>query len=246
MLAYPDETLPQYAGGQSIIQPDSSNGYEAVLQQDELGIAFTAAASATAQLETWVKDHQPADRLMYICDARSRAHHLALCVNRAFDSSLAIQYKPTCSQILHEITRLSLLIYNNIVLFPLPSVTRVDTSLSVALQRTCSQALQQHIDLLNSHPELMLWTLLLGGISDSKDTCRAWYQANLGQVTEKLCLNTWAELEKCLSNFLWYDVVLNEEAMKFWSETVISRTDHAHAADVIDHLHLSYNHQNYQ
>lgn len=237
MLSYPDETLPQYASNNHSIN-DSLGTLDGLIplpavafEHSRLVAALSAAANATAHLKAFVHDCQPAEQLMYLCDVRSRAHHLALSLTQDPDLGLAANQDLPHTQLLYKLVRISLLIYNNLVLFPLPPVTGLDTALSLMLYNVCQEASQDYEICLASYPHVILWSLMLGGISDSKDTCKVWYQRQFARLLNSLELKTWAEVEHCLSSFLWYDLVLNEQAMSFWSETVLLG---AHREDIND------------
>lgn len=67
---------------------------------------------------------------------------------------------------------------------------------------------------------MFLWIIMLGGISDSQDVHRSWFESLFDEITllPSMQLRKWRAVEECLSSFIWLDFVLNEEAVKFRQE----------------------------
>lgn len=190
-----------------------------VLRFDNLRLALSAVAESTTALDQWYHDGQLAEHLTELCEYRTRAHHMTLSLK---DIALVRQeqfhFSTPAHASMYAVVRLTLLIYNNLVIFPLPTLTGIDTLLADMLASRLSDIVQDSPKLFTECSRLMLWVLMLGGISDSKDVHRAWYKDRFQEILKQLSLRKWLEIENCLASFLWCDFVLNTEAARFWSE----------------------------
>ena len=121
---------------------------------------------------------------------------------------------------LYRIYRQCLLIYSNIVIFPLPPLSGVETRLAVALKALLADGYEIYQTAKpTTASRLILWALVLGGISDWKDTERPWFLDRYTLLSTDLGIITWRQLENCLTSFLWLDTTLNKEAVRFWTDS---------------------------
>jgi len=177
-----------------------------------------AAAQVTMELEQWHHDGEPPERLVDLCEARTRAHHMALSLRdlKSIPYTVLPELGTPDNAILFAVLRLSVLVYNNMVLFPLPAQSGIDTTLAEMLRSNIVGAIRNFLGIFVAYPELMLWMSMLGGISDSKDSHRIWYREKFEEARRQLDLRSWLQIEQHLSSFLWCGIVLNKEGVKFW------------------------------
>ncbi|KIW11764.1 hypothetical protein PV08_09036 [Exophiala spinifera] len=121
---------------------------------------------------------------------------------------------------LYKLCRFCLLIYSNMVLFPLPPSSGVGTQLAMALKALLIEESQTHVFARDTTElKLLLWAVVLGGISDGSDVDRSWFQDQYRRVASDIGIGSWQQLETQLTSFLWLDFVLNKEAVGFWAES---------------------------
>jgi hypothetical protein len=120
---------------------------------------------------------------------------------------------------LYEIIRISLLLYNNTVVYPMPPVSGVDVRLTKLLKAALDRFFAVECSMAVYHSAWLVWCLILGGIGGQDDQDRGWYQDHFCRVLEvQPELHKWQSLVDLLSSFLWSGFVLNEEAVEFWSQ----------------------------
>jgi len=120
-----------------------------------------------------------------------------------------------------------LLTYNNLVIYPLSPTNEVGIRLARDLKIALETSIAQHPNLWIVYPRLILWALILGGISDAAEMERRWYKHQFRGLASSphVFLLHWPEFEQILGEYLWQSNVLNDEAIKFWSECTKSDFD---------------------
>ncbi|KIW29255.1 uncharacterized protein PV07_05080 [Cladophialophora immunda] len=130
-------------------------------------------------------------------------------------------------QLVNNCCRLGSLIYSDMVLFPMPSCTKIKPRLA----RELRQLLEEFQDLKIvtedfKHPvsDMVLWVLVMGGIAASFTEHRRWFQDRLRTRLRRtksdasFSSGTWAEFKRHVSKFLWWDPVVDRPAMELWNE----------------------------
>lgn len=197
--------------------------------------AIAATTHTTELLNKYNKDGQPDSSILTLVESRNRAQHLALSlpsvlnrlmVPKRYDyvdqeawCDTSVLPKAYFSECLYEIVRLSLLAYNNLVVYPMPPVSgvqvRLTKSLRVALEYLL--AMNGSESLYRSH--WLVWSIMLGGISGERDEDRDWYRDLFCLLLEiNPGLHEWQSLVDLLSSFLWSGSVLDSEGFEFWSD----------------------------
>ncbi len=108
------------------------------------------------------------------------------------DSSEAQPHVPSPSssinnallQSLYNLMRLSAITYTLLVLFPMPRVTGLHAKLSQQLTIALDDCIV--LDLWNTHPKLLLWATMLGGIVSDQGSPRSWFAEMTRQARTKI------------------------------------------------------------
>jgi hypothetical protein len=124
---------------------------------------------------------------------------------------------PRPDECIYNAARVAALIYSDMVLFPLPPQAGVKPKLADMLRRALDCCTMQSC--WGSHPRLLLWTVVVGGIAASSTSHRPWYASRLHKLSAKLEIYDWESIKKILSSFLWWDYVCDEPAEKLWHES---------------------------
>jgi hypothetical protein len=179
-----------------------------------------AVAQASLALNVYIQNESPSGDLPELLGLRNRAQWLSLSLQRDTDNWECTEALAEEDEFLFDIMRTTLLIYTNLVIFPLPPASGVDTRLSTSLKSKLQATIQQWPVFAKVHPRLFLWTLVLGGISDSKNVERQWYREMLRRLlSEELpTLRKWSQIESCLKACMWQSDVLNDEAISLWAD----------------------------
>ena len=120
---------------------------------------------------------------------------------------------PSQANYMYEVCRIAALIYSNIVIFPLPPATGVHTNLVSRLKQLLTLAIPS---CPVAHLHIILWAITLGGISTGSSSDRVWFLCRLAEVSTKLGLYQWSQIQECLSSLLWLDFVCEKEGMLLW------------------------------
>lgn len=229
----------------------------AILTHNNLHLALTAIAETTQALDHYNANGRPPHLIAHLVETRNRAHHMTLSlgiqsqasywsVNAPMKASLLAGLDTLTGQDdLFEVIYLTLLIYNNLVIYPLPPASGVHVRHVKALKMALTAVLISDTCWFRKYFELLLWSVMLGGISDPGDTERDWYKDRFRYLLGlRPDLRKWSRLEQVLSTFFWSDLVLNEEAVKFWSDAVqveakVSDPPPNHRQSILQQSHTS-------
>lgn len=181
--------------------------------------AIRAVALATITLGEYYVDKSPSTFLRLL-ELRNWAQWLSLSVQKPTPSHPAAEDVLDDHWCLFDIVHLSLLTYNNLVIYPLSPTNEVGIRLTLDLRIALEASIKKHPTLWIVYPRLLLWALILGGISDATEMERRWYKSQFRGLASSphVSLLHWTEFEQNLSGFLWQSNVLNDEAIKFWTE----------------------------
>lgn len=210
-----------------------ASGFKTLFVEDtstrELTEAISAAAQVTTDLqERGIKEFQLSAETI---ELRNRAQHLVLSLplygkdpNMTMEATQSYPeirshhdgWEYTC---LRRIVRLSLLAYNNLIVYPMPPVSGVGTRLAGQLRVELSSYTVDHCH--STIQALQIWSILLGGISTENEEDRSWFQQRFCEFIKRDGgLRKWQYTETMLTSFLWLDFVLNEEAIRFWTPCI--------------------------
>ena len=179
--------------------------------------------------------HPSAPSLVRIIWARNCVHHDLLSLPTTLihsDASKQPQTRtsPTPShshlihpalQALYEVLRLSALAYMLLMLFPVPRMAGIHAKLSQSLMLALDNCTV--LDLWDQHPQLLLWSTVLGGIIADEGTLRSWFADMASQARPRLTQDTnvtsWKAVRDICASFLWFPgPECDGEGRKFWEE----------------------------
>ncbi len=191
------------------------------LQTRGLHRTIRAVTQATLNLDIYLKNGSPNGDQPELLGLRNRAQWLSLNLQRPSFEWINEGPITDGEQSVFDISRIALLIYNNLVLFPLPPVSGVDTRLALRLKAGMKISLEKCPEICKMHPELLLWALVLGGISDSQNLERPWFLEQFKKLLaeEFSEYRKWSQIESCLTSCMWLGAVLNDEAINFWADS---------------------------
>lgn len=199
-----------------------------VLGFHDLATTISILVHTVSHLNQYYHDGFPQSAIVVLCESRNRSQHYLLSlpsvlrISSSNDRVITPQSGepfPELQQHLYEIIRLSLLIFNNIVVYPLPPFAGLDTKLARLLKDEINVATTNEPNLHRLHADLLLWAVFLGGISDYHDLNRSWYIEKARGIRRTIpYLRRWPDVESLLNSFVWFNSILNEEGIKFWAE----------------------------
>ena len=123
----------------------------------------------------------------------------------------------------YELIRISLLIFSNMVLFPLPVTSGVSLRLAQSLKSLLTH--QKLVDASHSlwvgQRPAVLWALTLGGISEGLSTEeRQWFRDHVALVCQWLKVDSFEDLTELLLGFIWIDRLMNDAAEVLWQDVI--------------------------
>jgi hypothetical protein len=203
----------------------------------ELEQAIFAVIEVTAKLQTY--RHNIGDHMVEMVQLRNYAQHLVLKLDPVplFEPLVRSEerednlFRTESNQrpmhvpnFLYEVIRTSLLIFNNIVVYPLSPASGVETKLAKRLRVILYSGLQARVLDVALYTNLLLWSMILGGISTEDREDAKWFQTQCYGLTRNDC--QWQSLDsavKLLSSFIWLDFVMHKETKKFWTACQLDR-----------------------
>ncbi|KEF52991.1 uncharacterized protein A1O9_10899 [Exophiala aquamarina CBS 119918] len=199
--------------------------YIQFIDQDLAG-ALEAIEDVTVALDLFQRCKAIAFSLLDVADAANEAQHTLLSVNPPPTMGTS---EMDC---LREICRWTALIYNDMVIFPLPATTETKPRLSNALRIAIenyeflgSKYLNTSTEVMKAtnHSDLILWASMLGAMAAELTVNRTWYIQKLGQyLSQSPYRHTWSDFRKLMSTFLWWDYIFDEPGQKLWWEGCMS------------------------
>ncbi|KIW17127.1 hypothetical protein PV08_04318 [Exophiala spinifera] len=124
---------------------------------------------------------------------------------------------------LNEATRLVLMIYMDMVLWPLPWAVGVKPRLAGELRNILPHitgAPPYDFSPVEHSPlgYLGIYYLLMGGIAATYTSYRSWYATQFFQHVHPI-FQTWEDFKDVIKRFLWWDYVMEPPAFAFWTES---------------------------
>lgn len=193
------EQLLLKSGGSLIALPALIEEY-----QEAVGMSSVLLAG----LDQYQRETASAPSLPSLVRARSALQY-KLTSLQPVDMTLAAFDEQVC-----EICRLTLLLFSNMVFFPLPRVSGVNDRLVASLRYSLATT---GVDFLVQHLGLLTWALAIGGIAAFSTEHRSWF---VSTFREKLLWHPddWEEVEEVLAAHLWWDYVCEDPGKMFWKE----------------------------
>jgi hypothetical protein len=113
--------------------------------------------------------------------------------------------------------RLALMAYTMMVLFPSP--LEMDPHPRIAKQLRYELELTGvSLDIWMPMVELLLWVLMLGGISASDTEHRPWYVDQIQWLAPLLGLTSWDQVKETMTSIVWIDSPCDVEGQALWQE----------------------------
>ncbi|KIW71938.1 hypothetical protein PV04_00164 [Phialophora macrospora] len=198
----------------------------------DLRDAVTKGVEATVALDHYYRYENRQPRLVDVMLAANEAQRTFLDLFPKKGGGL--------EHFVHECCRLSMLIFSDMVLFPMPSCTRIKPRLADELRHLLETfddkvKATQDAGITHSTPfaDMVLWALVLGGIAASFTDHRPWFVRRLrmtlrGQEPDKVsvdsnassasasALESWPSFRDRVTRFLWWDPVVDAPARDLW------------------------------
>jgi hypothetical protein len=162
-------------------------------------------------LTLYVSDPAAAAPFLDIVRARNALQHRLLSLS-AFGGGLMSRQDSV-----YDACRLALLIYSDMVIYPIPKVQGVRPKLASKLRETLDCCTLHRCWDIN--PRVMLWIATLGAIAATNTSSRAWYVGKLKVCIELLGLDHYDRYLRLVNTFLWWDYVGAKPLQTLWDET---------------------------
>lgn len=192
--------------------------------------ALEAAEDVTVALDLFQRQKANGFRFVDIVDAANEAQHKLLVTTPGLsDDASPIYY-------LRETCRWAALIYNDMVVFPLPTTTETKPRLSNGLRFAI-----EHYEILSAkptsiaggvvkaidHSEVILWALMLGAMAAAWTVNSPWYKEKLGHyLSQSPYRHTWLDFRRLMSTYLWWAYILDEPGQRLWWEGHLASESH--------------------
>jgi hypothetical protein len=179
---------------------------------NELLDVLDSVCEVTAALDHHVRGGPGAPELEDLMEIRNSTHHRLLC---SLPDPPDLSTADLC---VLQAVRLAILIYNDMVIFPIPAVQGQKRRQASQLRQVIEEILL--LQAWKSHQKLVVWALVLGAIASTHTTDRDWYIRHLLQETVFMQCNQEEALERLCSHFLWWQPVCGKPLHIIWQEMV--------------------------
>jgi hypothetical protein len=180
----------------------------------ELVEIFQAMKVYTSILEEYLDGSILQPDLVKFCDQRNLIQHHLM----SLPSANELSGKSHQERQIYEVCRISGIIYNTAVIFPLPGLA---TPLP-ALSRISKRFLQTcDLNLYLSLPDVVdifLWAIILGGVASTDTHEKAWFVESLKRLAAAAHLSQWYDIKQSLKRILWLDSACDRAGKQLWSE----------------------------
>lgn len=200
----------------------SSPSHSSVMDQaqKDLSLVMDQARAITDALDGYIHRRQMSslpqtwqtDALIPIIHWRNAIHHKLVSLPRAIGL-------PSRDSVLYEACRLATLIYSNLVIFPLPACSGVQSRLAVQIRRVLDSC--GVYSCWVEEPLTMLWLTTMGGIAATDEVDRLWHVGRLRLICFEILqgsIPTWQACTEVLETYLWWHHVCDEPGRLLWAK----------------------------
>ncbi|KAI1616070.1 hypothetical protein EDD36DRAFT_460966 [Exophiala viscosa] len=193
---------------------------EAFLESAELQplhLTIHHMRTVVAALDQYVREGQKPASLPKLLQARNAVQYLLLSVSARKSAS-------DTADCLVDMCRLGLLIFSNMVLFPLPTESGVAEMLVGALRGRLleSHVLEGHVDIWSQRSDLLTWIVTLGTMAATSTAYSQWYTQYLADMMPVGHLPGWHHLEETvLSKYAWWKYTCSNSGEGIWLESTL-------------------------
>ncbi|KMP09206.1 hypothetical protein DIZ76_016887 [Coccidioides immitis] len=118
----------------------------------------------------------------------------------------------------YEVCRLAAMIYSMLVIFPLPATNRPFKRITSMTRAALAES--EPLTAWGPAGEMLLWSLVLGGMAARNTPDRGWFADKLVEVLASGGPSTWEELKEVMVQVMWMDSVCDMGGRAFWEEVM--------------------------
>jgi hypothetical protein len=185
---------------------------------DGAGTVVQAMAELTIIIDCHCRGIRHILDIVDLIDMRNAVQHSLM----SLPTGDELDYGQVSSICLYESIRHTAIIYSAAVTFPLPPSTGIFHTATTRLQNILDESKSDPCWQLC--PDVLLWTLVLGGIASSGTVERGWFVQHLAAVSAALNLFEWEQVAEKLENYLWLESACGSGGRLLWTEVLADRT----------------------
>lgn len=150
---------------------------------------------------------------------RDRTHHRLLSLPTG-----TVLFGPLQASGLYECCRLTTLLFETGVLFPMPRSTGVPPRIIQDIKKCVDQI--SLVDLFcEAKRPFFIWVLMLTGIATDGLPDRQWVMEMLTNLLALDGVSRWRDIKKIVDSFLWMDFACESGAMELWDDIAASNRE---------------------
>ncbi|KAL4862824.1 hypothetical protein BDV12DRAFT_202685 [Aspergillus spectabilis] len=211
-----EELLGQILQGYSQKNGSPHPNLSFILPQ-QIWLEFSAIQGYSTLLEKHSQGYLPGLDLEYVLEFRNMIQHRVMSLPTTEEMRHNLQSVPPT----YEALRLGLIAYSLLVLFPISPVTEPHLRLAHLLRYELKLT-EVNLEIWMPMVELLIWVLMIGGISAFGTIHRPWYVEQIQWLTGVIGVESWEQLKEIMSSILWLDSLCNAEGLKLWGEVQAS------------------------
>lgn len=178
-------------------------------------------------LDQYQRRASSAPSLPSLIAARTVTQHKLTTLTPISDSVTSASTTTAITHQISEICRLVLLLFSDMIIFPVPRVSGVKARLVSTLRKRLEMF---PLGLWIRHRELMSWILMIGGVAACSTVHRDWF-VSIFHARLRWYVDEWKHVKDILETYLWWDHVCFDVGLDFWRQ-VHERHD-SQASDAI-------------
>ena len=188
----------------------------------DLTRSILVLSQSVVALDHYCRSGSAAAKLVDLIAARNRVQYLLMSLPSERERKGTLGQENALIPV-YELIRISLLIFSNMVLFPLPVTSGVSLRLAQSLKSLLTH--QKLVDASHSlwlgQRQAVLWALTLGGISEGlSPEEREWFRDHVALVCQWTHVHSFQSLTDLLLGFTWIERLLNDAAGVLWQEVM--------------------------
>ncbi|KAL3466991.1 hypothetical protein BJX64DRAFT_284139 [Aspergillus heterothallicus] len=198
---------------QASVLKDTLHPYLMSLMPSLMGWEFNAVRGYNILVKNYSHGFLSHLEMGYVIEVRNLIHYHVMSLPALGETLNPCQeLSPTYGAL-----RLSLIAYSLLVLFPIPLGTdpfpRLVSQLRYELELTGVS-----LDIWMPMVELLLWVLMIGGISATDTEHRSWYVDQIQWLSTLLGIASWDQVKDTMASVLWIESPCDVEGEALWQE----------------------------
>jgi hypothetical protein len=191
----------------------SPHAHLSFILPQQIGPVFSTVQRYNTLLENLCQGYLPNLDLEYVLEFRNIIQHHIMSLPTTEEMRHNLQDVP----LTYGALRLGLIAYSLVVLFPVPRATEPLPRLAHLLRYEL-ELTEMNLEIWMPMIELLIWVLMIGGMSAFGTTHQRWYVEQIQWLTGIIGVGSWEQLKEVMSSIIWLESSCNAGGLILWGE----------------------------